>query len=877
MAVHIFYMFLILVCAVLPVQAKLIAHYNFSDGDLLDNEVGEAYALHAVQANDASLQSVRLNAVEGTAVFPGGTQVQSWLEAAGPGALKAYTVSFWFRTDRAFLGFPHLDFFSSHTDPAPEKQGILVPVRDCRGTRIGTKRLPDWPGKRVHAGGIWHHAVLRRVNETGRTEIYCTSQDEAVGHPVIEAAGVPSCLNEIVLGLNRGKDVRYRVEMANVKIFDDADISVDELFAEGPQTWTANDLSFFSIQQMLKKMDREAECLREELSLLPIYDDSLQLDAYGYHSSYLPALDTVPDEPRWTIELSSELPFNFLELYLIPAADRRTPNRPGYGFPLRFRIVSFDQNDEQTVLADWRDSDYPDPDRFPARFPGTDSSLKRIVLEVYRGQVEGGLEYFALDELFVSARYFISEVLNVTASSSFESPPFWSSGFLNDQKTGYGLPVLRSSREAYVAEDFIRRFPMSFDGPYIVDLDLKTNRQIDLVVLYPAQPPEGIVVPGFGFPESVQIETFVESSAGERVPIETFLKSSLPNPGNNVLRFHGHSKMIRWIRFVFDQLPFHEGKQTFAMGEIGLRGLTESYGKDAVVKVSGSDTDSYLLTDGLSDGAEIIPMIQWLDGLGRRSSLSRRLGKVEALQQMLESRKEIYQRALLWTVLVLFICSLTAVALNAIIQKRRHARRLRQQIATDLHDDIGSRMSAISLATTYLCKVSEDPKVHERSGKIERIAGEMQSSLADVLWFTNSETDSLRQMVGKLLDVSELRIPPEQLCIEVTSLKQIPESSVAVQFKRDLLFLFKEIVNNAAKHSDASQIKVAIQWKRPVLCITVSDNGKGFSVDEELRRQHRRPHLGLNSMQRRASRLGAKLNIESAPGEGTVVTVRVRT
>ena len=152
----------------------------------------------------------------------------------------------------------------------------------------------------------------------------------------------------------------------------------------------------------------------------------------------------------------------------------------------------------------------------------------------------------------------------------------------------------------------------------------------------------------------------------------------------------------------------------------------------------------------------------------------------------------------------------------------------------------------------------------------------MQDSLADVLWFTNLETDSLRQMVGKLMDLAELRVPPERLNIEVTPLKQIPESGVKVMFKRDLLLLFKEMVTNAAKHAEASEIIVEIRWQRPVLHITVADKGKGFSVDEEKKRQHKRPHLGLNSMYRRADRLGAKLNIESAPGKGTVVTLSLK-
>ena len=52
--------------------------------------------------------------------------------------------------------------------------------------------------------------------------------------------------------------------------------------------------------------------------------------------------------------------------------------------------------------ADWRDRDYPDPGRFPARFAVGGGDAETVVLEVYRGVVEGNREFFALDEALAS-------------------------------------------------------------------------------------------------------------------------------------------------------------------------------------------------------------------------------------------------------------------------------------------------------------------------------------------------------------------------------------------------------------------------------------------------------------------------------------------
>jgi len=106
---------LVLVCAA---DAALIVHYDFSDGDLLDNEVGAAYTLRQLKSDPRSLAKVTLNTLEGTAVFAGGSDLNGWLETVGPGALEAFTLSFWFRTDQVSQGNRYTALFASNWNPA---------------------------------------------------------------------------------------------------------------------------------------------------------------------------------------------------------------------------------------------------------------------------------------------------------------------------------------------------------------------------------------------------------------------------------------------------------------------------------------------------------------------------------------------------------------------------------------------------------------------------------------------------------------------------------------------------------------------------------------------------------------------------------------
>ena len=170
------YLFRLILCfiAAAPLQAKLIAHYDFSDGDLLDNEVGAEFTLQQMKLADASPMKVQLNRLEGTAVFPGGGRQAPWLETDGPGALENFTVSFWFRTDQPCQWADFAGLFSSDTD-AGEGNWMVFSGRRLGGAlNLLWKRPADAPAE-PHEPGVWQHVVVRQVGgEEPRIEMMIT-------------------------------------------------------------------------------------------------------------------------------------------------------------------------------------------------------------------------------------------------------------------------------------------------------------------------------------------------------------------------------------------------------------------------------------------------------------------------------------------------------------------------------------------------------------------------------------------------------------------------------------------------------------------------------------------------------------------------------
>jgi len=208
--------------------------------------------------------------------------------------------------------------------------------------------------------------------------------------------------------------------------------------------------------------------------------------------------------------------------------------------------------------------------------------------------------------------------------------------------------------------------------------------------------------------------------------------------------------------------------------------------------------------------------------------------------------------------------------------RRRQSNRFRQQITQDLHDDIGSKVGAISLASTYLQKISTDLRVQESGRDIGEIAKDMTKALRDVLWFTASETDTLRELACKLKETAEQTIPSGMLVFNTTPLREIPASSIRVETKKELMLLFGEALHNVVKHAEASRVEVTFRWIRPELLLRIVDNGKGLESGPPLDQPDGRMHLGLEGMERRAKRLHGALRVESAPGGGTMVEFRVK-
>lgn len=647
----------------------------------------------------------------------------------------------------------------------------------------------------------------------------------------------------------------------------------------------AEHVALWDIPQVQIELQQRAADLAAEMQDLPVPGEPLQYEAYGYHSNFLPVLDLLPEEPRWTVECDFLKSKSLQKLILIPAYDRRFERSKNYGFPKRFRIVWIRAEGEETVVSEWMDEDCPDPGWAPLSIPFPEVSgkgLNRIRIEVFRGVEDGGQEYFALDEVFgvIAGDAWLAQ--SIQTSGALESRPYWSPDYLIDQRTSLGLPLkpARSDTSSPGITDFSSVLEVASSQTQVIELDLGQELEVGRLHFFPATPVDGVLIPNFGFPRQIDISFFKERPDGTARKRKEWSKEIGDlEPGNNVVRVPTMAAVARWIRITLHDLPQHDGRSVVGFGEIHAF----YHGEPLIFKsvtLSGFPQSADALKDHLIDlevdGRKVMLFYDWLKGLERRQQLSRELAAVNQQLTEITTRWQGFWRGLVIALVCILILCAVSVTSYTLWQRKRKEAALRERIAMDLHDDIGSRVSAMALGATYIQRLAKDAAVIEQGGKLRRLAEQMQSALSDVLWFTDSETDTLHQLLSRLESIAEQVVSTEQLELLVNDIDKMPDSKVSVMFKRDTMLIFREMVNNAAKHSGGDQVQVQFVWKKPYLTISVRDNGAGFDIAEVKSKQVDRPQLGISSMARRADRIGAKLVIESTLGQGSEIMLRIQ-
>lgn len=190
----------------------------------------------------------------------------------------------------------------------------------------------------------------------------------------------------------------------------------------------------------------------------------------------------------------------------------------------------------------------------------------------------------------------------------------------------------------------------------------------------------------------------------------------------------------------------------------------------------------------------------------------------------------------------------------AAAQQALHLEQERSRIAADLHDDLGSRLTALSL--------------RGRGSGLEEDLRRLAERLRGLIWSVDPASDSLEGLVGYLVDFAERLAAAGGMALSLDLPSPVPALCLGTHARHQLSLVVQEALTNAVRHSGATRLTLQVSLQSDTLIVAVLDDGNGGVADRPAGR-------GLSTMRARMKRLGGELVVQESPATGARIEVRL--
>lgn len=191
----------------------------------------------------------------------------------------------------------------------------------------------------------------------------------------------------------------------------------------------------------------------------------------------------------------------------------------------------------------------------------------------------------------------------------------------------------------------------------------------------------------------------------------------------------------------------------------------------------------------------------------------------------------------------------------------------RARIARDLHDELGSGLTEITMLGVRAQSAITLPE--KRAGYLGQMgdkARQMVLALDEIVWAMNPTHDSLASMISYFSIYAERFLGLANIAWQLEGPFNSADHAVDSQHRHELFLAFKEALTNIVKHSEATKVRLNIQVEAGQVCLTIADNGKGWGKPEQKEGMD-----GLANMRARLEKLGGRFEFNSKTDEGTTV------
>ncbi len=213
------------------------------------------------------------------------------------------------------------------------------------------------------------------------------------------------------------------------------------------------------------------------------------------------------------------------------------------------------------------------------------------------------------------------------------------------------------------------------------------------------------------------------------------------------------------------------------------------------------------------------------------------------------------------------ICGLAYGIYRFRFHQLRRLERLRNRIAADLHDEVGSSISTIAIYSKIV-QEQMDSLTFEKEPLLKKIndfATEIMASMNEIVWSINTKNDAFEHIISRMREHAIQLFEAKGFRLHFDFDDNILHSKLSMERRREFYLIYKEALNNIAKYAEAQNVWINLVSSNNKIILKIRDDGKGFDLADK------KGGNGLNNMQQRAATLHGKLSVISSVGNGTEI------
>lgn len=250
------------------------------------------------------------------------------------------------------------------------------------------------------------------------------------------------------------------------------------------------------------------------------------------------------------------------------------------------------------------------------------------------------------------------------------------------------------------------------------------------------------------------------------------------------------------------------------------------------------------------------------------------LSKDKSLQKQQLENQRLFRNGMLAGVVLLMIVGLLifrSFRLKKKLEKQQAISQERNRISADLHDDIGSSLSEISLLSEIVKQETKTAKAKNAATKIADNSNHLLENMSEIIWALNSKNDYLENLVSYIRRYAAEYFENSPVLLKIRTPKKMEKIPISGEHRRNIFYAVKEALHNIIKHSKATEAELIFRVQHDELTIIISDNGKGMPFGEKNEFGN-----GLNNMENRMKSINGNFIVENHQGTKIILTLPLK-